>query len=597
MKKLYDVPSWKILIIILIFACNFLTGKPVIAKQSTNATPWGYSGLINMPVANVLETGEFYLSGSYLFKNPGFIGNAYIGIFDRLELGIVGGFPSESFTGLAGNIKYQLIRPSAKSPTALSAGINLLGINLVGSSKTNPLTTGNSLYMVLSHDFNWNLKNNNIYNLFSGHIGFGGNLDGARLMVGLDVPVTDLINLEGEYLGKIGNFNDMINFGIKGKPLPFLSISFLTIGTSPVKGFENTEYLINIAFNAKIPALQTVNEDITMPNKPDKITENPAPTPSPLNTFKPVPDKTPIPAITPEPEPTFSPEPVKTPVPDLTQTPKPVLTPVTEPTPEAIPVSNFGTLKGRVTGISGKKLPQKVSVTMKGLKGKFNSRLITESDGKFTFTDVPQGEYILIFEKEGYMEARRQLLIKPGDTTESIVELSAVNGLLSGRVIDLKGNPLPGITLVLDKGKKEVSDKDGKFGFNDLSVGYHLLSVYRESKEIKSLDLDIMSGTELKKEIVLDSEPKKDTVTNKNSIIIGKITTKGEPLKGARIMMEGDKLTVMTISGQDGKYVVKNLPVGSYKMTVSKAGFTPRIFSVKIKENQEARHDVELKQI
>jgi hypothetical protein len=94
---------------------------------------------------------------------------------------------------------------------------------------------------------------------------------------------------------------------------------------------------------------------------------------------------------------------------------------------------------------------------------------------------------------------------------------------------------------------------------------------------------------------VVEPDAQKEPVVNKNSTIIGKITSKTEQLKGAQIMMEGDKLTVMTISGLDGKYIVKNLPAGNYKMTVSKAGFATRIFSVKIKEGQEARHDVELK--
>jgi hypothetical protein len=596
MKKAY-----KSLITTLIFAFSLTIVNQVKAKQSTNASPWGYTGLINMPTADVLSTGEFYLSGSYLFKNPGFTGNGYIGIFDRLELGVVGGFPSESFTGLAGNIKYQLIKPTAQNPTGLAAGINLLGINLIGTSKSNPLITGNSLYMVASHDFNWILANKSIYNLCSGHIGFGGNLEGARLMLGIDIPVTDYINLEGEYLGKIGNFNDMINFGIKGKPFSFLSVSILTIGTSTARGFDNTEFILNVAFNAKIPAFQTASEDKALPTAtPDRVVQEPKPGPTPEITVRP--ERTPAPVISPEPQPSVTPAAV-------ISSPANQVTPM--PTPEASPVVNSGSLHGKITGISGGKVPQQVKVSIKGLKGSYTDKVATDNDGSFKFSEIPPGEYILILEKEGYQEARRQLLIKPGDITESVIEMIATNGSVSGRVIDPKGNPLSGITLALDKNKKIVTTNDGKFSFADLGIGFHVLSVFRDSQELKSLDVDITAGVELKKEIVLDIEPKKEVVpnknpvvepdaqkepvVNKNSTIIGKITSKTEQLKGAQIMMEGDKLTVMTISGLDGKYIVKNLPAGNYKMTVSKAGFATRIFSVKIKEGQEARHDVELK--
>ncbi len=609
----------------------------VLAKQSTDANPWGYSGLINMPTANTLGFGEFYINGNYLARNPGFTANAYMGIFDRLELGIVGGIPSAGFSGLAGNLKYQLIKPSAKMPTSLAVGLSLIGL-----AQNTKLTTGNNLYMVLSHDFNWQLADKSLYNLFSGHVGFNGNFDGARIMAGLDIPVTEYANINAEYLGKVSSFDEMINFGVKVKPLSWLSVSFLTIGTS-TKGFANTEYLFNLSYNGKIPFMQlSQNQDddkVVIVTEP-KITPKPIPTPVIKVTVP-----TPIPTVLPTPkaQPTIIPTPVIKETPKIVVEPKTVLTilptPKIEATPTPLPKpkitaepvkeQKYGILKGDIKGAFGGLKPENVQINLKSLKGNIEKSKKSDKEGNYSFSDLPKGDYSVSFEKEGFIQIKRQIFINNGDTTEVNIEMTATNGALSGRVLDNKGKPLSEIALALDKGRKTLTEKNGKFNFEDIKAGYHLLSVYSAGNEVKSFDIDIIAGTELTKEIILDSNikktiikkeivkvvPKTDTiknkprVTNKDSVnpvikdkplrdglagIAGKISDKNGLLKGARVMFEGDKLTVMTISGADGNYTVKNIPLGTYKMTISKSGYVTRVFSVKIKDAKQAKHDVKL---
>ena len=571
--------------------CSISFNSPVMAKQSTKANPWGYTGLINMPTADVADLGEFELTTAYLFKNSAFTGNLHAGIFNRFELGIVGGSPLIGFSGLAGNLKYQLISPTEKAPTSLAVGANMIGL-----AKDTVITNGNYLYMVLSHDFNWKMKDNSIYNLLSGHIGFSGNLDGARLMTGLDIPVTDYINLEGEYLGKIGTFTDSINFGIKGKPLPYITVSFLTLGTSSTKGFADTEYMITLSFNSKIPAFQQENlqPKIISPVKPEverkpenKISKpEPKPTPKPQPTSKPEPTSTPKPQPSPKEEPSVIPK-----VPEVKPTPVPI------PSSKETADPDFGVLKGKITTTTGSSGLDKALINLKGLVGKYTTKTYTDSEGTFKFIQIPKGEYILVIEKDGYQESRRQLLIRPGNITEANIELVAVSGSISGRIFDINNNPVVDLTIVVDNDKKSTTNKEGKYNFSGLKPGSHLLSIRKNEQEIKSIDIDIIAGTELNREIVLEGdkpENKTPTVKRKSSAVTGKITDNSGPIKGARVMFEGDKLTVMTISGPDGKYTVRNIPPGGYKMTVSKVGYTSRAFSVKIKENQDARHDVKL---
>jgi hypothetical protein len=626
----------------------------VEAKQSVNSNPWGYTGLINMPTADTLNFGEYNVTGNYLFRNPGFLLNAHLGIFDRLELGIVGGIPSAGFSGLAGNLKYQLIKPSVKTPTSLAIGLNLIGL-----ARDTRLTTGNSLYMVLSQDFNWQMPDQSIYNLFSGHVGFSGNLDTSRIMVGLDVPVTEYVNLEGEYLGKTAAFDEMINFGIKAKPLPYLGVSFLTLGTSVSKGFTNTEYLLSVSYNGHIPFMQQISE-----KKEDKVVEKiavqptPEPTkiPTPVKTVEPqeempkseptvlpTPKSLPKPSLSPTPEPIVVATPISTPIPSPSQievavTPKSTPKPV-KPTPEPEVKTKFGTIKGEIKGSIGGIKPLEVDIILKDSKSSFQKQNKSDSNGNYTFNDIPKGEYVVSFQKNGFTQVNKQIFVNNGDTTEVNIEMSASNGSISGRILDKNGNSLEGISIALDKGKKALTEKNGKFIFNDIPAGYHLLSVYSDGKEVKSFDLDIIAGTELTKELIVDvnvkktkkqvvitktepvkkpisepvktsepveptkvtSEPVKPIVKIDNEPIkkgtagiTGKITDKNGVLKGSRVMFEGDKLTVMTISGEDGVYTVKNIAIGTYKMTISKSGYISRVFSVKIKEAKQANHDVKL---
>lgn len=639
----------KLLKSVLISMLLVMPSLSVQAKQSTEANPWGYSGLINMPTANTLDFGEFYINGNYLLRNTGFSANAYMGIFDRLELGIVGGIPSTGFSGLAANLKYQLIKPNAKMPTSLAVGLSLLG--LAADTK---VTTGNSLYMVLSHDFNWQLPDKSNYNLFSGHIGFSGNLNGSRIMAGLDVPVTEYLNINAEYLGKVSVFDEMINFGIKAKPLPWLSVSLLTLGTS-TKGFANTEYILSVGYNGKIPFFDAQAKSDA---EPDKIVIKPSPEPTVLPTIIPTPVpspiktpevvvSTPVPTAMPTTSPVVVANPTVTP-PAIVSTPEPKPTALPTVVPTALPKPKitaepekevkFGVLKGDIKATVGSVKPENVNVTLKALKGNFEQKLKSDAQGNYVFNNIPKGEYIVTFQREGFQEIKRQLFINPGDTTEANIEMTATNGSLSGRVLDNKGNALENITLTIDKGRKSLTQKNGKFNFSDITAGYHLLTVYSAGKEVKSFDIDIIAGTELTKEVIVDiaaappatktppvkpqvpvvktepvtkpvvkapenppavktpekvvtkETPSKDGMAG----ITGAITDKKGALKSARVMFEGEKLTVMTISGADGNYTVKNIAIGTYKMTISKPGYITRVFSVKIKDAKQARHDVKL---
>lgn len=614
------------------------------AKQSTNSNPWGFSGLINMPTADIQKTGEFDITANYLLKNPGFIVNGHMGVFDKLELGVVGGIPNAGFSGIAGNLKYQLIKPTAQAPTSLAIGLNLIGL-----AKNTSITNGNYLYMVLSQDFNLKLKDNAIYNICSGHLGFGGNHFGSRLMIGADIPFSDYVNINLEYLGKIENIDEMLNFGIKAKPIPKLpdfTISLLSTGTS-FSGFANTEVFLNIGYSARIAPIQKAeveeikNLEKIAEVKPDVVEKKDIikkiPIPPPTPTATPIPEKV-AEVITPKKKEVETSKKVEEIKPSSTHTPQETIKPSAIPSPIAIVQKKeppkievkTGYIKGFVKNASNSQKMANVTVLLKSNHSNFEQKTETDELGIFKFNNIQKGEYAIIFEKDGFGMVKKNLIVTPDQTTEIITDIVSDTGSMSGKVLDEKGIPLANVIIQLDKTKKSISDKDGKYSFNNIPAGTQTLTIYKKNKEIKKLEVDIISGSDLSKEIILPNEkkvivkkestqatipsaniekkvlpktientmlktePKKEIVIKTLSKLSGKITDKNGALKGAKLILEGDKITVMTTSAQDGIYIIKGLPIGTYKMTVSKQGYNARVFSVKIKESKDAKYDLKL---
>lgn len=655
---------------------SFIIPSIANAKQVTNATPWGYTGLITMPTADVPSAGDTNITLNYFFRDPAFSGNIHTGLFNRLELGLIGGTNNLGFTNppIAGNLKYQIMRPSAKSPTGLAMGFAMLG----GYSDKSTINQDNYLYMVLSHDFNLNIKDV-IYNLGSGHIGFGGNLQNSRLMVGLDVPVTEYVSLEAEYLSRYNN-GDSINFGIKTRPVPNLpnfSLNFLTMGTNLSKGFNNTEYLLNASYLFSIPFTKNLwvfddkDEKVALCDcsKQEKISNQEPKTlissqvedtidkknisiksnDSESNS-KVVVDTKKETSVTQKVE-KIELDQKKTSLSNETLPKKLEENKVIEKTnikdkelekttidtqnknelmnsknivdskvtsqdlkkEEPIKIKK-GFISGKVFNPNGL-LPENTYVNIKSVKQKLDSKFNVDKLGKFIINDLESGQYTISIQKEGFLLSQKQILVKDGLKTEVELELLSSRGSVSGKIVDTLSKPIKDLQIYIGKDKFTTSDANGLFKLDDIEAGYKNLLVKKDGKELESIEIDVMSGFDLNKEIVIDLKKSSNSNLSKNivkneqsvdiknleeiktvkkkifSLVSGKITYKSSPIKGVRVTIEGDKMTIITISDDAGFYSIKNVPIGSYKMIVSKIGYQTKELNLDIKENTELQQN------
>jgi len=563
------------------------------AKQSVETTPWGYSGIINVPNSSVLEKGKFYFNSAYTFKNQSFLSSFQIGLLDNLEIGILGGLPSDIYSGLAGNIKYQILRQNTNIPFSFATGINLLGIKKVGSNSVY-FNYGNSIYMIATYDLNINISDNNLlYNILSVHFGFSGNLESANLLAGIDIPITKFINLGVEYISKSNINSETINFGMKIKPIDQVSINLLSLGTNFSQGFTNTQYMLGLSYSSNIflddKNVQKVDEkkEITNNKKEEKTIHQ------------------------------------------INKEEKEELK-KTDTNKQENKLLQEGTLKINVFDENDNSQLSNVKVLIEtkenNIVGKFQI-----NKGTYTFEKLKYGDYRLILDKENYDTVVYP--IKVDSLSKNVdIKMKKNSSSIIGRVFTNNSIPYSDLDISLNENLKTKTDKEGKFAFTNISPGKYILKLTKNNQLLKKIDIDLLKGIELKREIYLDDnkdkidtkkndtkkiEIKEDKVLSKdkvqksdlektnydnkkkekrlsNALIVGKITSSEKIVSSARITLEGDKVTIITLSNKEGFYLIKNVPSGKYKLTVTKAGFTDKISNIELKENKQYKFDINL---
>jgi hypothetical protein len=123
-------------------------------------------------------------------------------------------------------------------------------------------------------------------------------------------------------------------------------------------------------------------------------------------------------------------------------------------------------------------------------------------DGTFLFEDVDPGDYSISVERVGYLESDgRELSVEAGERMKDVELKLAPQGVISGRVVDEDGDPVPHAQVtcyrwlgvgakkhVVDSTTKEV-DEEANFTFTALKPGHYYvlaLDFYDRSRERQS---------------------------------------------------------------------------------------------------------------
>lgn len=118
----------------------------------------------------------------------------------------------------------------------------------------------------------------------------------------------------------------------------------------------------------------------------------------------------------------------------------------------------------------------------------------TAKDGTFRFTGLPKGKYTLTFKAEGRANIDREVTVSKHDSTVVSDVGNSQGSRLAGRILDKDGKAVSGARIQLTKRHTDrtsprryttahlpresvTSDKDGRFEYTDLYVGYYTFEV------------------------------------------------------------------------------------------------------------------------
>jgi hypothetical protein len=546
------------------------------AEPSVPSTPslWGYTGLLTVPTAEILGNNSYHLGLRYYPLNSGLSGAAYVNLFDNLEAGLVfGAPPANGFSALSASLKYRVMAQSATNPISIALGASMLGL-----SSPNSYVPGNQAFLTLSRSFNLGDMP-----LLSIHGGFMGGFSGSRLVAGLEVPVLQYGSVKLEYLGSVDALaQQALNLGLHIQPIPNLNVD-ISLMQRPLGTFWDRDLILGIGWRGNFMDLGLVSQ----------------PTPGPSATS---------PSTAPTPQPSATPSPVARP-------------PLTG--------QGMGELRLRVVDKVAMKPIETATVQLLQPDGTVLLRGRTLADGEVLFPEVPSGEYVLEVSREGWNRESRRIVVQANLPTTLEIPLGMKVGRLAGRVVGPAGLPMPPADIQIDLRRGELlvarvsPDSTGLYEVPNLEPGDYTLAVTRGETLILQRNVTIPSGETLSNDITVtgvDTTPVPSSAPSAVATPIpaasptpsepapsnapsGEVAARveglvrdsaGTALSSVRLKLESQDLMIMTLSTPDGRYSFRDIPRGTYRLSLSKKGFKPRAFQITIRQSETLSHDFEL---
>lgn len=512
---------------------------------------WGYSGLLNIPTAEVLPARSFDAGLRYFPLNSGLSGVANISPLDNLEAGLVFGVPpANGFSALAASLKYRIVDQARDQPLSLAVGATLLGLNEDPGS----YVPGNNAFITVSRGFDWD--NIRLVNL---HGGFMGGLQGARLFAGLDVPILDLARFKTEYLGMVGGSFQAFNFGLSITPHPSFSID-LGLMQRPNQTFWDRDFILGLSWQGDFGQWLGV--------APDKVPDKTQPSPSPQ--------------------------------------PSPTAAPVR---------AGQGNVRLRMLDRADITALADVQLTLIPQGGSEVYRATTDISGEARFERLPSGNYEVRAERSGWNPEVRLISVQPDLETFLELALSGQLGSIQGNIEVAGGGTPGELSLELlnqtERSVRRESVSGSTYRLEQIAPGPYTLVVRQGGEERLRLQIRVKGNSESQYDLNLPPMPRPEPtpvasvaptpaptavpVAPVSASISGTIKDKQQKLvSGARLELKNDDLLVITLTTPEGKYIFRDIPQGVYRLTLSKEGFKPRVFQLTITKSEALEHNFDL---
>jgi large repetitive protein len=258
--------------------------------------------------------------------------------------------------------------------------------------------------------------------------------------------------------------------------------------------------------------------------------------------------------------------------------------------------AELGILEGLVTDTVGTPVRgARVLITTGASRGQ---GAVTNTQGFYRINQVVPGGMTVRVRADGFDEGVGIVEVAPGlASTLNFTLVGAIVGdaTIQGFVRDLLGQPIPGalveVTLGPGAGRFAVAGPDGFYRLSDLGFGTHTLSVSATGYFPEGRQVPLQPG-EVSEELVTLGE---DASTLLGSIF-GQVTRNGTPVPDAVVTItEGPVVGRQSAADGEGRYVLPNLPEGTYTLAAEAEGTPERtVPGVQVFSRQATQADVEL---
>ena len=274
-------------------------------------------------------------------------------------------------------------------------------------------------------------------------------------------------------------------------------------------------------------------------------------------------------------------------------------------------VANNGVVTGVVRDAQGRVAPRAL-VTLKGL-----GVARTNSQGQYTFLNVPAGAHELIVNQSGLQSRTAQVQVAARKSTDAKIQFSpgdrvpvALNRtslllpgsgtLVTGTVVDDQSHPIAGakVSAVQESSAIAVfTGSGGTFELRNLKPGPYRIIVSKPGYDSASQNASLRSAARERRDFQLKKRslqlPSDTRLSPRPQIVRsggvdGQVTdaTTGRAISGATISIQG-KRGVSADAG--GRFVITDLPPGIYQVTAGKVGYSSDQRSIAVRSGETTR--------
>ncbi len=233
---------------------------------------------------------------------------------------------------------------------------------------------------------------------------------------------------------------------------------------------------------------------------------------------------------------------------------------------------NLGTLTGYVKFAEKTELQEHAGILI-SIEGT-DKEAISSRDGSFIINGLAAGTYQFNFTEANHQSTSQSIEIT-ADTTVNLelVELTSLNGNLTGRIIDNNAQPLANVSVLIhETGEVTITDSSGNFIFSDHPIGTYTLITNNQGYGAIQIEITISQANTTTLDII-ELTP---------FVFSGKISLGNQQAdhSGVSITLSGTGLTEQT--NDDGSFAFYAVEQGNYQLQISRAGYQSQAISIAI---------------